>query len=1024
MKRNFRVLFSILFAVIFVLGFGKRNNNDEDDKEDSVPLKVDPNYIDLSNHWIDSVYNSLSLKERVAQLMVVAAYSNRGEDHEKEIEKLIEQHKIGGLIFFQGGPVRQAQMTNHFQSVSSTPLLISMDAEWGLSMRLDSTFKYPKQMMLGAIKDNQLVYKMGADMASQLRRLGVHMNFAPVIDVNNNPNNPVINIRSFGEERKNVSTKGLAYMMGLQDNLVLATAKHFPGHGDTDTDSHHALPVINHPKERLDAIELYPFKNLINAGLASVMVAHLNIPALDTMPNRASTLSKPIITDLLKGELGFKGLVVTDALNMKGVSKYYKPGIIEVEAVKAGNDLLLMPDNVPLAISSIMKAIEKGEIDERLINESCKKILAAKYWVGLNRNKQVDLKNLHKDLNSTYYELTYRDLIEKSLTIVRNNDMFVPLKGLDTLKIASVTFGVDKENSFQKTMKLYSNIATYNLPKSPSESQINNLLKELYPYNLVIASIHSTDIRTSRKFGISEETIKTIEKIVKNKKTVLDVFANPYSLNRFDDLDNFESVIVSYEESEIIEELSAQLIFGGVTASGKLPVSINKKYKVGAGEEIFRRSRLKYTIPEEVGVCSEALEKIDSIAIDAIEKRATPGCQVLVAKDGSVFYNKAFGYHTYQNKKQVETTDLYDLASITKIAASVPVLMQMVEEQKLTLDDKIDKFLPELDTTNKKDLIVGDILTHQARLEPWIPFYYETLDKLFPDKDLFSSRISDDYPYQLGKRFYMTKHIKLNDSIYAKHFSWQYPTKVSDNLYISRSYQDSIYQKIYSSELLRRKKYKYSDLGYYLFFKIIEKEYEKPLQEIVEDEFYKPLGASTLGYNPLKKFNLYEIVPTENDLTFRKTLVHGYVHDPGAAMLGGVCCHAGLFSNANDLAKLMQMYLQGGVYGEKRYFSEETLNLFTTAPHVKENNRRAYGFDKPKLENHKYGPTCDNISPKSYGHTGFTGTIAWADPEENIIYIFLSNRIHPDANNSKLIDMDVRTKIQEAIYASLHTYSN
>ncbi len=1021
MKRNYWVLFSILITVFIVLGFGNVEYFDEK-KDDSIPLKIDPYYVDLSNQWIDSIYNSLSLEGKIAQLLMVAAYSNRGDEHLKDLEKLVKDYKVGGLIFFQGGPVRQAVMTNHLQSVSETPLLISIDAEWGLSMRLDSTFKYPKQMMLGAINDNQLIYKMGGDMAAQLRRLGVHMNFAPVIDVNNNPKNPVINTRSFGEERENVSSKGLAYMMGLQDNMVMATAKHFPGHGDTDTDSHLALPVIKHQRERLESIELYPFKNLINAGLSSVMVAHLHIPALDSTPNIPSTLSKPIITGLLKEELGFKGLVITDALNMKGLSNNYKPGTAEVEAIKAGNDILLMPDNVPLAISSIKKAIEKGEISEELINQSCKKIIAAKYWVGLNHRKSVEISNLYKDLNAVYYELTYRKLVENSLTLARNYDMFVPLKRLDTLKIASVTFGVEKENKFQNVLKLYSDIKTFNLSKEPTQSQVEELLNELKSYNLVVASIHNTNIKASSQFGIKQATIEAIERIVKTKKTVLDIFANPYALERFSNLDAFETIVVSYEEGEIIEDLSAQLIFGGIIVKGKLPVSINENYPSGTGEEVYRKTRLKYTIPEEAGINPRKFEKIDSIVNDAIEKKATPGCQVFIAKNGCVVMNKAYGYHTYQEKEQVKTTDIYDLASLTKISASVPLLMKMYDEHKLSLNDSLVKFLPELDTTNKRDLVIGDILTHQARLEPSILFLYDTFDKLYPDKNMFSSRLSDAYPYRLGNRFYLTKYIALNDSIYSDHFSWQYPTQVANTLYINRNYNDSIYSKIYASDLLKKKQYKYSDLGYYLFYKIFERVYDKPFEDIVEDEFYNSLGANTLGFRPLRKHNLSEIVPTENDLVFRKGLIHGYVHDPGAAMLGGVSGHAGLFSNANDLAKLMQMYLQGGEYGDKRYIEEETINLFTSRPQNDKDNRRAYGFDKPKLENQQSGPTCDNISDKSYGHTGFTGTIAWVDPDENLVYIFLSNRIHPDADNNKLLEMDVRTKIQKVIYESLYSY--
>ncbi|HSJ11173.1 MAG TPA: glycoside hydrolase family 3 N-terminal domain-containing protein, partial [Gillisia sp.] len=346
---------------------------------------VTPEFLQYENSkWVDSIMKTLSPDERIAQLIMVAAYSNRGEEHKEEILKLIKEQKIGGLIFFQGGPVRQVRLMNEYQAASKVPLLGAIDAEWGLGMRLDTTVSYPFQMALGAIKDESLIYDMGAEIARQIKRTGLHLNFAPVLDVNNNPNNPVINYRSFGEDKYNVTSKAIAYMKGMQDHQLLTTAKHFPGHGDTDTDSHYALPQITHTRARLDSLELYPFRKIVKAGIGGVMVAHLDIPALDST-GVPSTLSKPIITSLLKDELGFQGLTVTDAMNMKGVTEGNEPGVVDKDAILAGNDLLEFTEDVPKAIQEIRKAIRQGLISQAEIDRRCRKILAVKYWVGLNK---------------------------------------------------------------------------------------------------------------------------------------------------------------------------------------------------------------------------------------------------------------------------------------------------------------------------------------------------------------------------------------------------------------------------------------------------------------------------------------------------------------------------------------------------------------------------------------------------------------------------------------------------------------
>lgn len=971
----------------------------------------------VMDHWVDSVYNNLNLEEKIAQLLMVRAYSNSNEKHYESIEYLIKKYNIGGLCFFQGGPVRQALLTNRYQALSKVPLLISIDAEWGLGMRLDSTISYPRQMMLGALEDNHLIYEMGSDIAEQLKAIGVHMNFAPVADINNNPSNPVINSRSFGELKYNVAEKSLAYMLGMQNNNILTTAKHFPGHGDTNTDSHYDLPVVKHSKERLDSMELIPFKYMIENGLKGVMVAHMNIPSLEENPEIASTLSNNIVDKLLKAEMGFEGLIVTDALDMQGVAKFHKPGEVEIMALKAGNDILLLPQDVPKAIQRIKKAIRNKEFPKEELERRCKKIIAAKFWVGLDQQIEIDTKNLHSRLNKAKYHALRNKLIENAITLLGNKNELIPIDYSESVKIANVVIGEELTTTFQETCDLYANSDHYNLSGNAMFMDFQNLLGKLANYDLVIVSKINGDQRPWKKFGITNHEVDFIEQLIAQNKTIVNVFSNPYSLKYFRNLENAEAVLVAYENSKVSQHRTAQALFGAIRLSGTLPVSAGK-FKAKEGIKTNHAVRLSYGIPEEVGLDSERLEEIDVLVSNAIQEKATPGCQVLIAKDQKIIFNKSYGYHSYMKKKAVTDSSIYDLASITKIAATLPVLMKMQEDCIISLDSTLGKYLPELTTSNKADLKIIDVLTHRARLLSWINYYISTFELIDVDYALFDNKLSNNYPFHLGNHTYLFKDYKFKDGLYEHSVSTDYPFQVAEGLYLHKSFRDTIYSRIINSELREKQEYKYSDLGYYFFKKIIENYYKKPLEIISYQMFFSKLGANTTTFLPLSKFPKDQIVPTQNDYIFRKQLLHGFVHDPGAAMLGGVCGHAGLFSNATDLAKIMQLYLNKGYYGNQRFFNESTFDLFNTAPFLEDENRRGIGFDKPEPDPKKEGPSSKKASLKSFGHTGFTGTIAWADPEENLIYIFLSNRIHPDQNNNKLIKTNVRTDIQDVIYNS------
>ena len=978
---------------------------------------LDPPFLDEGSQWVDSVYASLSKDERIAQLFMVRAYSNRGEEEAASIQKLIERYNIGGLCFFQGGPVRQAILTNRYQAAASTPLLVAQDAEWGPAFRLDSTMAYPRQMTLGALNNEEDIREMGREVAEQLRMIGVNMNLAPVLDVNNNPRNPVIGSRSFGEDVGNVSRKGIAYIRGMQEGRLLTVAKHFPGHGDTDQDSHLTLPLIRHSAERLRNTELVPFRQAIRQGVTGVMTAHLEVPALDSTPHLPSSLSYPIVTGILKQELGFRGLIITDALDMAGAGRDYAPGELEVRALEAGNDILLISPDPGRGITAIKREIRRGNLSWDRVEESCRKILAAKYWTG--RGQPVKTDSLFERLNENRYRVTRSRLYQGALTLLENRTDILPLRRLDTLRVATVVIGDTLPNGFQHSVDLYLPSKHFNISRDATARSYLELLAKLDSFNLVLAALCNTDMRASRDFGITENSVLFLNSLSTLMPTIVTVFASPYSLPRFEFGEQLQALLMAYEDNDLVGSLAAQLIFGGITAEGKMPVSAGDHYPAGYGLTTWAPTRLRYGLPEEAGMDSHMLYRIDSLALDAIHAKAIPGCQILAARNGLVFYNKCFGYHTYRRKDTVRWDDLYDIASVTKIVSSLPVLMKLTQEGRFSVDDSLGRYLPYLDTCDKGNLLIRDVLSHQAGLQPWIPFYYSTLEPMDADEDLLSSTLSSEYPFRLAGHIFLNKNLEYVDGVYSKLPSEQYPVQVARDMYMNRDWLDSIMVRIIRSPLREKKEYLYSDLGYYLLFPVMEKLTRKPLEQYVQENFYGPLGADFTGYLPLKRFPLERIVPTENDLFFRRQLLQGYVHDPGAAMMGGVAGHAGIFSNANDLAKIMQMYLNGGKYGGTDFIADTIIDRFNTCIHCEDGNRRGIGFDKPEMDYEKEGPTCQCVSPESFGHTGFTGTFVWADPETGILYVFLSNKINPDQDNPRLVEMDVRTNIQQVLHDAI-----
>ena len=935
--------------------------------------------------WVDSVYNSMTLKEKIGQLFMVQIFSDEKKMNKEKIRRLIEDQKIGGIIFSKGGPVRQAKLNNELQKLSKTPLLIGIDAEWGLSMRLDSTYAFPWNMTLGAIRDLDLIKKTGKHIGEHCKRLGIHINFAPVVDINTNPNNPIIGNRSFGEDKINVTEKSLAYMIGLQNAGILASAKHFPGHGDTDKDSHKTLPTIKFDEQRLDDVEIFPYKNLISSGLSSVMVAHLNVPALESKQKYPSSLSKNIITNILKSKLKFKGLIFTDALDMKGVSNIATSNKIDLQAFLAGNDVLLMSKDVINGINEIYNALNNGIVTEKRLSVSVKKILQAKYKSGLNNYRPVETKNIISDLNRIEDDLLYSNLIENSQTVIRNNESIIPIKDLESENIAYISMGNKDDNVFYKTLQFYTKVEKIKI------NNINNVEEELKPYTTIIVGFHKSDLNPWKSYKFSINELNILEKISSNHKVILTIFTSPYSLNKINFFDKIDGILVAYQNNKISQKIAAQVIFGAISANGKLPISIPKSnFQHGDGFCTDEIGRLSYGIPESVDLSTKKLNKIDSIVDLAIRNKMTPGAQILVARRGKVIYNKNFGYHTYQKNRIVSFDNLYDVASLTKILVSLPLLMNLVESGKVSLDDSIGDLLFSYKDSNKSLITIREMLSHFARLKPWIPFYKYTLDSitLRQNSDFFSPKKTESYPIQISERTFLRADFK-----------------------------DTISDKIIKSPLLNKKKYLYSDLPYFIIKELIELHYGESLDNLIKKYFFNSLGANYSTYSPLNLFDKNQIVPTEVDEYFRFETVHGYVHDMGAAMQNGVGGHAGLFTNANDVAKIMQMFLQNGFYGGQQYIKPETIDIFNKSYYIKHGNRRGVGFDKPQLG--IKGPTCGCISMDSFGHSGFTGTTTWADPSEDIIYVFLSNRTYPDSNNNMLLKENIRTEIQRLIYKAI-----
>ncbi|MGV3530037.1 MAG: glycoside hydrolase family 3 N-terminal domain-containing protein [Flavisolibacter sp.] len=936
--------------------------------------------------WVDSVFNSLSDNDKIAQLMVIRATNNVGWSEAPKVAELVTNYNVGGICFFKNvspgsqpsGPVMQAQLTNYYQSIAKTPIMISIDGEQGVGMRLDSVMKFPYQLTLGAVDDEDLIYRMGKYVGEQAKRLGIHMNYAPVVDINNNPDNPVIGFRSFGQDKYKVAEFGVAYAKGMQDAGIIASAKHFPGHGDVAVDSHLDLPVINKSIEELDTLELYPFKELFRAGVGSVMIAHLYIPSIDNATNRATSLSAKNIKGLLRQQLGYDGLAVSDALEMKGVAKFFKGGEAAVEALIAGNDILCLPESVPEAIDAVKNAIKDKRLSWDEINSKVKRVLYAKYQVGLNKPQFVDTTNILIDLNAKVPQIR-KQVAEDAITVIKNKGGLLPLG--EESKVAYVGIGANGPNTISTRLQNEQHADVFNYDYADPKSKADEILEAVKngKYEKVVVGLHNLSLRPANQYGISQTAMDLVNSLQPFNAITM-VFGNVYAAEYFA---NAPTLVGMYEDDEWFQHAAVDFLEGSVRPQGTLPVSVAGVH-YGSGAEVARFT--------PVGFSNEWLV-IDSIVRDGLAKRAYPGAEVIAIQNGEIKYHKAFGRYEFdQRSAPVNLESIYDLASVTKVSATTVALMKLFEQGKIDINKTLGDYLPVAQHTDKANLKLRDILLHQAGLNPYISFYRETIDPASGDP---------------------------SPAIYHPERDSEFSVPVARNVWLRKDWNDSMMKRIVTSRLGQHGKYVYSDNDFILLGKIVEQVTGMSLDEYVTRTFYRPLGMQTTGFKPWQRFGMERIVPTEEEGYFRKQLLQGYVHDEGAAMFGGVAGHAGLFSNAYDLSLLYQMLLNGGELNGRRYLKPETIKLFTA--YGSPISRRGLGFDKPEKDNdsRKEPYPSEMASPESFGHTGFTGTCVWVDPKADLVYIFLSNRVYNTRNNNLLGKMNIRGKIQDAIYSAL-----
>lgn len=952
---------------------------------------------DAESRWVDSVYNSLTLEQRVAQLIVMRA-NNPGRPFEQAVGEAIARYNIGGVCFFKADAAAQVEQTNAWQDIARTPLMVCIDGEWGIAMRVNGVMAYPYQMTLGAVTDNDLLFEMGQQVADQCLRMGIHTNFAPVADVNSNAQNPIIGVRSFGEDPQQVGEKAAAYALGMQSRGMITTMKHFPGHGNTNTDSHLTLPTVTRSYDEVKDIELAPFRHLIERGINGAMVGHLYFPAIERVPNTSSSLSSGVVTDLLKNEMGFEGLIFTDGLDMRGVSQTVSADSVPYVAFLAGNDVLILPRDVPKAIRFIKEGAERDPEIAARVEESCKKILKYKYRAGLGHYRPVSTDYLMTDLNRREYLELKQRLYNEAVTLLRNENRTLPLQSGQ--RVALVTIGRNGVAQSMSDALTRSGITVRSICVDKDHvSEVDTWMAELGSYDLVVVNLLQTSINATQNFGINDATVGFFNRLVGQNKVLLNLFACPYALDRLQINDNVKGLVVGYQGDDCAVNAVNAVLTGGQTAHGHLPVSAGG-FRCGDGlqpgsEVETSESVQPNSVPApEIRMASLPQgrmnpvyeQQLDSIAQMGITEGAYPGCQILALKDGRVVYDKCFGTFIYGGGNRVVPEDVYDIASLTKIFASTLAIMKLYEDGLLDLNKTLGDYFPYMNAYDKGSIRIIDILTHQTGMKAWIPFHQRLIDSNGPKQGYFTHQIDD-----------------------------QHTVRVAENLYLVNDYKERIIDSIMKSPM-GEKKYLYCDMGFYFVPELVKQLTNLSLEEYLHVKFYDPMRLTNIGFCPLQWRTRETIVPTEDDQMFRKQLLWGDVHDQMAALMGGVSGHAGLFANAHDLAVIAQMLMDEGQFEGQQLLRPETIRYFTTAPFTDNNNRRALGFDKLPIGKRGPSTASKSASMRSYGHTGFTGTFFWNDPANHLVIVFLSNRVYPSSECKQLMLLNIRTQLHDVLY--------
>ena len=965
------------------------------------------------NNWVDSVFNTLTQEGRIGQL-IVAAVTPSGNDATRElVRNLVTRNLVGGLIYENSTIADQAAVTNLAQSLAAVPLMITIDGEWGLGMRLKEVPNFQRNLILGALDDDMLLYNYGREVARQCRRMGIQVNFAPVLDVNDNPLNPVIGDRSFGESPELVARHAIAFARGLEDGGVMAVGKHFPGHGSSSEDSHKTLPVINKTLQEINTCELVPFRKFINAGLSGILTAHLLVPAIEG-GKAPTSLSSDCVASLLREDMGFEVLVFTEALNLTGATQMLK-GSACVNALLAGNDVLLMPENVGAEIAAVQRAVSDGTISQQLIDERCKKILRYKYALGLTGPQQVSTANLLNEVNSPLASVLKRQLTAGSITVIKNNDNILPIHNLQSRHIAVATIGNEKGTASKFTRRCadYAQVKRFDLDKAGSASALAEQLHDGH-FNTIIVEV-GEDNANNRA---------ALDAVVKKCKNVVVVLTcKPYEIKNYGKAitnKHVKAVVLTYQNNDLAEDYAAQTIFGGNAAGGNLPVSLafeGKKTRYEAGHGIhYAATRLGYSIPAEVGLDNRLTAQIDSVCRLGVQQHAFPGCQVIVARHGKVVYKGSFGTIDYSSTVKVDDNTLFGLASVSKATGTISGVMKAFDEGKFRLDDKASEYIPGLRDGDKEDITFRDLLYHETGMPASLDMWKMMMDPNTYSGVLIAGAEDANHPIKVMNGAWGHKDAKLRTDILSTHKTDKFNIAIADGIWGGRVTYDSIMNRMYHAKL-GKKKYLYSCCNFSLLADAVQRMTHSPLNYYVNNYIFAPLGAYHTMYRPLTKFSRDEIAFTEKDTFLRRQHIHGYVHDELAAFSGGVQGNAGLFSNANDLAKLFQMWLNGGTYGGVRLLKASTVETFMTQKSP--NSHRGLGFDKPVVGNPDASNTCAEATPETFGHTGFTGTCFWVDPKNDMFYIFLSNRVSPTRNNPNFGRISARSHIQSLIYRAI-----